>query len=257
VTVRLIALHGFLGRAADWNVLAAHLPGVEIEALDLWKVLGDAGASDWASASAALDRALADAGLGGEVPRAGNDSPRPVFVIGYSFGARLALGSRLLSSPPGAARGCCLVSGNPGFADTDAVGRAARRASDEAWARRILEEPEEALWQAWDSQAVFAGSAEPAGRRHLPAPRELLARALAACSLAVQPDLRSRLRTWPTPLLWVTGARDSKFTAIAREMEQAGVPARFVTCADAGHRVPWDNPPAFAALLGEWIARHV
>jgi 2-succinyl-6-hydroxy-2,4-cyclohexadiene-1-carboxylate synthase len=83
----------------------------------------------------------------------------------------------------------------------------------------------------------------------------VLARALTACSLAGQPDLRERLREWPASALWMTGARDAKFVAIARELERAGTPATFVTCAEAGHRVPWDNPPAFAAALQEWIAR--
>jgi 2-succinyl-6-hydroxy-2,4-cyclohexadiene-1-carboxylate synthase len=249
VSACLVALHGFLGSATDWNSLADRLPGVTLRALDLWKVFAESSAHDWASATAAVDRAIADSGF------MTAESPGPVFVVGYSMGARLALGSRLLSSANSPVCGCCFVSCNPGLADGDHGGRAARRESDEAWARAILSESEAALWRAWDAQPVFGGSTPPPTRGALPAPRDVLARALTACSLAGQPDLRVRLREWPVPALWVTGARDARFVAIARQLEQAGAPARFVTCAAAGHRVPWDNPPAFTAALQEWIAR--
>ncbi len=244
----LVALHGFLGSATDWEGLADRLPGVTVRALDLWEVFAESPAHDWASATAAIDRAIA-----GSVLQA--RTPGPVFVVGYSMGARLALGSAWLSLPGSPVRGCCFVSCNPGLEDEDRGGRAARRESDDAWARAILSEPEAALWRAWDTQPVFDGSTPPPTRGALPAPRDVLASALTACSLAGQPDLRARLREWPVPALWVTGARDAKFVAIARQLEQAGVPAQFVTCAAAGHRVPWDNPPAFAAALQEWIER--
>jgi 2-succinyl-6-hydroxy-2,4-cyclohexadiene-1-carboxylate synthase len=260
VSVRLVALHGFLGHAADWDHLADEVPDAQVHALDLWKALDVAGVHDWASATAAVDRVLADRcglgpSLGAEAGVAEAAGPA-VFVVAYSFGARLALGSRLLSSAESPVRGCCFVSCNPGLPDGDGAGRAARRESDAAWARRIREDPEDALWREWDSQPVFAGSTAPAGRRQLPATRDVLVRALTSCSLAGQPDLRPRLRAWPTPVLWVTGARDSKFVAMARELASAGVPGEFVTCDGAGHRVPWDDPAAFAAALGAWIARH-
>ncbi len=245
MTVRLVALHGFLGRASDWDRLAGLMPDASLQALDLWQILGDAGVDDWESATAALDRALAEAA----VPKTGSG---PLVVVGYSFGARLALGSRLLASPGSPVQGCCFVSCHPGLPDADTAARDARRASDDAWARRLLEEPEDALWRAWDAQPVFAGSVRRDSHRPLPAPRQALSRALAACSLAGQPDLRPRLRAWPTPALWVTGDRDSRFTAIAGELRDAGAPIGFARCGHAGHRVPWDDPPAFAAVLRRW-----
>jgi pimeloyl-ACP methyl ester carboxylesterase len=42
---------------------------------------------------------------------------------------------------------------------------------------------------------------------------------------------------------------------MARGLSDAGMPATFVTCEDAGHRVPWDNPPAFARAIRAWMTQ--
>ncbi len=244
---RLVALHGFLGRPSDWDQLVQWFPDSSLVALDLWSVLSEPGVDDWPSMSHGLDLALADA--------IGRGGAGPAFVIAYSFGARLALSSAMLALPGSPARGCCFVSCNPGLGQGDAAARAARRASDEAWARRILDWPEDDVWRAWDKQPVFDGSRRPAPRHDLPAPRVVLAGALRRFSLAEQPDARPRLRAWPSPVLWITGALDARFSALARDLSPDVASATFVTCEAAGHRVPWDNPAAFARAVRAWRAR--
>jgi 2-succinyl-6-hydroxy-2,4-cyclohexadiene-1-carboxylate synthase len=243
--IRLLALHGFLGRPSDWDGLAASLPEATVAAIDLWALVDRPGVTDWPSMSRAMDATLVDA--------LGADESRPAFLVAYSFGARLALSSALLSARGRALRGACLVSCNPGLAEDDATARGERRATDEAWARRILTWPEPEIWSAWDAQPVLSGLGRTPPRDGLPASRETLARALTGFSLAGQPDFRPRLRTWGGPLLWVTGAWDAKFEDIARELSESGVPAAFATCEAAGHRVPWDNPSAFAGALRAWM----
>jgi 2-succinyl-6-hydroxy-2,4-cyclohexadiene-1-carboxylate synthase len=244
---RIVALHGFLGGPSDWDGLAKWFPDASVAALDLWAVIGRPDVDGWASASRALDLALRDILPGDDV--------RPAFLIAYSFGARLALSSALLGSAASPYRGCCFVSCNPGLADEDAVGREHRRAADDDWAQRILERPEAEVWSAWNAQPVFGGSVPAPHQGGLPASRQALARALRLFSLAGQPDSRPRLRAWLGPVLWLTGARDHKFSAIARDMSAAGIPAAFVNCDAAGHRVPWDNPSAFSHAVRTWIAR--
>jgi 2-succinyl-6-hydroxy-2,4-cyclohexadiene-1-carboxylate synthase len=197
--------------------------------------------------SRAMDRALTDVLRG--------DDRRPAFLIAYSFGARLALSSTRLASLASPLRGSCFVSCNPGLPDGDRPAREERRASDEAWAERILAWPEDEIWREWDAQPVFSGTRRPFSRDGLPASRDALARALRLFSLAGQPDYRSRLRAWRGPVLWLTGERDARFSAMARELSAAGIPAAFVTCEDAGHRMPWDNPSAFSHAVRTWIAR--
>jgi 2-succinyl-6-hydroxy-2,4-cyclohexadiene-1-carboxylate synthase len=244
---RLLALHGFLGRPSDWDGLAAVFPETTVAAIDLWAMLDRPEVTDWPSMSRAMDVALVDA--------LGADDSRPAFLVAYSFGARLALSSALRSARRRTLRGVCLVSCNPGLGDDEGTARAERRAMDAAWSGRILTWPESEIWSAWDAQPVFSGSRQTPLRDGLPASRETLATALTTFSLGGQPDFRPLLRAWGGPLLWVTGALDAKFAKIARELSESGVPAAFVTCADAGHRVPWDNPSAFADALRAWIAQ--
>ena len=244
--VRLLALHGFLGQASDWDGLAEWFPEASVTALDIWPVLDRPGVDDWASLGGALDDALLGA-------VAGDD--RPAFVVAYSFGARLALASALLASGASPLRGACFVSCNPGLAGDDRPARDERRESDEAWAHRILAWPEAEVWRAWDAQPVFEGGRHVGPRGALPASRDTMARALSRFSLAGQPDFLPRLRAWSGPLLWLTGERDAKFTAIARALAEEGLPATFFTCEDAGHRVPWDNPSAFARAVRTWMTR--
>jgi 2-succinyl-6-hydroxy-2,4-cyclohexadiene-1-carboxylate synthase len=244
---RLLALHGFLGRPSDWDGLAASLPEAAVSAIDLWAMLSRPEVTDWSSMSTALDATLVDA--------LGAGDRRPAFLVAYSFGARLSLSSALLSACGEGLRGVCLVSCHPGLAADDATARDERRAADAAWAGRILTWPEPEIWRAWDTQPVLAGVGQAPPRHGLPASRETLASALARFSLAGQPDFRPRLRGRGAPLLWMTGARDAKFAAIARELAEGDVPAAFVTCAAAGHRVPWDNPSVFAGALRTWMTQ--
>ncbi len=241
---RVIAVHGFLGSAGDWETLHAHCPDARWAPMDLWRVFADRKVADWP----AIGNTLGD-----ELRILAADDDLPTFLVGYSLGARLALsieGLGLASSP---VAGTCLVSCHPGLAQEDDGARAARRAADEAWAARFIESPVGTIWKEWDAQPVFAGSAVPGRDAALPAPRVTIARAMRLASLASQPDRRPALRGWRKPLLWVTGARDHKFRAIAASLASENVPARFLTIDHAGHRVPWDNPVAFGRALAQWI----
>lgn len=241
---RIIAIHGFLGSPADWVPLQALRPEAYWDCLDAWELFSTPAVSDWPSIGAALDARLL-ASVGGET--------LPTFVVAYSFGARLTLSVPALGRAGSPVAGSCLVSCHPGLPDADDGARAARKEADEQWAERFVDAPVGRIWKEWDAQPVFAGTSVPRHPDRLPAPRVALARAMRVASLGSQPDRRPLLQRWQQPLLWVTGERDTKFRAIARELQDQRVPATFVACERAGHRVPWDNPAAFARTLGEWI----
>lgn len=252
--VRVIALHGFLGGPADWDVLRPTVPWAEIDAADLWPLTGGplAGAP-WAE----IDRVLE-----GEIRGRARRAPlAPTIVLGYSFGARLALAVEALELGTLPVAGVCLVSGHPGLAEDDLDERARRRVADEEWAKRFETDAEDDLRRAWNAQPVLAAppsAPERAigehGGRGLPAARNVLAVAMRRFSLAGQPDFLPRLARWRTPLLWVTGEDDWKYGDLAGWLQRSGARAEFASCPHAGHRVPWDNPEAFAAIVRRWLA---
>lgn len=252
--VRVIALHGFLGGPGDWNALRSVLPWAEIEALDLWPLAGGALAGPpWAEIDRVLEREIRE--------RARHVPLAPTIVLGYSFGARLALAVEALELGSLAVAGVCLVSCHPGLAEEDLEVRARRRVADEEWARRFETDSEEAIRRDWEAQPVLAtpasapgAAAVGEGERPLPAPRHALAVAMRRFSLAGQPDFSPRLARWRTPLLWVTGEEDWKYGDLAGWLQRSGAQADFASCPHAGHRVPWDNPEGFAAILRRWLA---
>src|SRR5207244_4151272 len=110
--------------------------------------------------------------------------------------------------------------------------RAARRASDEAWAQRFESEDFETVMAAWNAQPVLAGPSLPRTRD------DYNPRALREWSSGALPPVASRLHEL-TPTLWIAGARDTKYVAEAYRGASLAR-GRVVIVADAGHRVPWE-----------------
>lgn len=144
-----------------------------------------------------------------------------VDVVGYSQGARVALGFAL-RHPQRVAR-LILESGSPGLRRRKA--RTLRRAQDEALAERIVSEGVDAFVQRWEALPLFDGL------RRLPAPTqeqlrarrqgntaEALAAALRGLGVASQPDFWPELHSVRAPTLLLSGSEDVKFTRIARQM---------------------------------------
>lgn len=244
--VRLAAIHGFLGRPADWETVGRALHPVPLVALDAWRLIDSVPEASWRTIGDALAASL-------DSVRSSGDGV-PLFLVAYSFGARLTLAAHhALSRRPCPVDGVVFVSAHPGLAEADRASRDARQESDEAWAERLEREPAARIWSAWNAQPVLAPSRGHHLQQDLPAPRHVLARAMRAFSLASQPDFRSALRSWPTPWLWVWGEQDEKFARLSQTLRDEGLPGRFAECRGAGHRVPWDNPEEFSALLRGWI----
>lgn len=212
-------LHGFAGDPSAWDATIAAglqataipLPGHGIPVRDTWQANLDA-----------IDTAGAD------------------LLIGYSFGARIALG--LLAS--GRAERAILVGVNPGIPDDE---RPARRASDASWARLLRERGIAAFVDAWEAQPLFATQARVAperlaarrARRLALDPVEL-ARSLEVMGLAEMPDYRAAIARCSL----IVGADDAKFLAIARSLS-----APLTVIPDAGHDVPLEQPALLAQAI--------
>jgi 2-succinyl-6-hydroxy-2,4-cyclohexadiene-1-carboxylate synthase len=256
-TTPALLVHGFGGAAASWGegVLEGLGEGRPVLALDL---LGHGRSDDPPAAErVALEPVLDD--LERVLDAAGADA---CDWVGYSMGGRIALAAALLR--PGRVRRLVLESASPGLATP--LQRRARRAHDEALARRIERRGVDAWIEEWEDGPLFER------RRRLPPevrePFMTLRRANRAPALAAwlrglgtgsQPSFRERLHELRIPVLLMTGAEDERFTEIAREMAAEMPSARHVVVPGAGHTVHLEEQGAWLgavrAFLDEQPAR--
>lgn len=229
-------LHGFLGLPRDWDQFGDFGTGQGVVKADLF------GAEGFLEA-----RSLAEWADTYYASRVGAE---PNYLLGYSLGGRLAL--HLATQYPDAWDGVMIVGANPGL--DDAKARAARRALDETWARQFEIQPWDSLLAEWDAQAVFGG--RPGGeRREADFSRARLADALRRWSLGAQAPLWDALPALSCPLLWVAGAEDVKQQPICRRVLDSAPGAQVWVAPGAAHRVPWEQPEAFAARVHTFLTQ--
>ncbi|MEM6325903.1 MAG: alpha/beta fold hydrolase [Bacteroidota bacterium] len=230
----VLALHGFMGRGADWTPVATRLG----EAADVL-------APDLAGHGSARDL---PADPDTEADRLAALLDRPAVVAGYSMGGRLAL--HLAARHPEAVSGLVLVSAAPGLRDADV--RVDRRATDTARAREIADDYA-AFLDRWYRMPLWGGLDEPM-RQHLvrdrlghndPAALGRALRGLGPGGMAPLWDSLSRIRV---PAVAVAGTRDTAYVTLAHEMARCG-PVRAVLVPDAGHALLAEAPHAVADAI--------
>jgi 2-succinyl-6-hydroxy-2,4-cyclohexadiene-1-carboxylate synthase len=247
----VLLLHGFAGRAADWAALLPDLRrAMTTVAVDL---LGH-GRSDAPAGAArhAVERQAADLAV---ILRAVGCAPAA--VIGYSFGARIAL--RLAIDSPEVVRALVLESPSAGIADP--AERARRRGADEALAASIERDGIEAFVDTWwETTPVFASE------RRLPAATQArfragrlrnrpdgLAASLRGAGQGAMEPLHERLAGIAVPVLVVAGALDPTGVERARTIA-TGIPgARLAVLDGAGHAAHRESPAAFRRLTLEFL----
>jgi 2-succinyl-6-hydroxy-2,4-cyclohexadiene-1-carboxylate synthase len=234
-------LHGFTGAPSSFSTLLERLPA---ERAFCPLLLGHAGDASLASSfEAEVDRlyALLDPG-------------RRYHVIGYSLGARLALG--LLVRHPTAFAAGTLIGLNPGLRDQSA--RDARRGLEAEWCTLLRSRGVAAFVEHWEKQPLFASQnrlseavLQAQRRTRLSHSAEGLCRSLEATGLGTMPSYWEKLSTLDIPLSLVAGAQDSRFVELAQQARELLPRARVVTVAEAGHNLLLERPDALAALVFE------
>ncbi len=173
-------------------------------------------------------------------------------LVGYSLGARVAL-AIALRHPRRVAR-VVLVGVSYGL--DDARDREARARSDDALARSLERDGVARFVDAWESIPLFDS------QRALPperlAPQRAwrtqhtakgLAWSLRALGLGQMPSYRAALARSTVPIALVTGARDDKFTAIAREMLRMRSGVAHTVVEGVGHNAVLEAPDAVARVI--------
>ena len=240
---KLLFLHGFLGRGADFDpiirtlsqdfcCLSVDLPGHgETEAQDEDTDYG------MQKTGAALIKLLIQL------------NHLPCYGIGYSMGGRLAL--YLACRFPQYFTGVLLESASPGL-KTQAE-RRQRREADAVLAKTIETVDWPTFVRRWYAQPLFKTLADHPNFgsllqiRYQNRPAEL-ARSLRGMGTGTQPSLWAELETLKIPVTLMAGVLDLKFVALNQAMAEccSSAQLKLMPC---GHIAHFEKPEAFTALL--------
>lgn len=240
----LVFLHGLLGSGRDWlqvvNLLSRKYPCLAVDLPGhghsrLLQADGFEQTSQW------LTETLVSRGV------------KHYVLVGYSLGARLAMyhACHQADDPKAKLAGLMLEGGHFGLPQS---GRAARLDNDQRWAQRFASQPIAEVLADWYQQPVFS-SLNHDQRQGLIAKRSdnlgsSIAHMLLATSLAKQPLLQSQLTGLVTPVHYLCGEKDQKFTLLA-----AGSDLSYQVIEGAGHNVHIEQPYAFAGAVDDFILR--
>ncbi len=223
-------LHGFAGDPSAWDAVIARLPAaIEARAIALPGHGGGPVRATWADNLAVVNDALV-----------GCDA-----VVGYSFGARVALG--VLAA--GASLRAVLIGCNPGIAGGE---RPARIANDARWAAGLRARGIAEFADAWTAQPLFASQRRVAAdqlaarrARRLALDPEQLARCLEVMGTGAMPDYRPALPALAHRIAWLAGADDTAYAQLARSLPGA----HRALIADCGHDPTLEQPAALARAI--------
>ncbi len=235
----LVFIHGFLGAPSMWHAVTSELASPIATSL----YLPGHGANPSFPREAADFISNVDA-IATSLPL----STRAV-LIGYSMGARIALGLALRH--PEQVASAILIGVDAGIED-EAM-RAERIAWDEAWAERAERESVESFATAWERLPLFDSqqNLSPGARADLRKQRTShtpagIAWAMRTLGLGRMPSLWPLLEKNEVPLILMSGALDRKFTEKSGAIMTRSKNARAVVVDDAGHNVALEAPHAVA-----------
>ncbi|HMN69051.1 MAG TPA: alpha/beta fold hydrolase, partial [Bdellovibrionales bacterium] len=186
-----VLLHGFWGQPRDWNKVLARLE------LSTAALTPDLYASGGLSPEHELGGPWEENFHGYLDMEAGAE---PVNLIGYSMGARLALGAYFFK--PERFSRVLLLSGNPVIPEED---RAARAEWERLWREKFLTQPWSELESGWQEIPVFSGD-EPVKRQRAEPLRAMLGLSLSNWSPRRHGFGWERVRELPKTVDWAFGA---------------------------------------------------
>jgi 2-succinyl-6-hydroxy-2,4-cyclohexadiene-1-carboxylate synthase len=247
----ILLIHGFTGRGANW---APFLRGLRRTNRAIVVDLLGHGDSDAPADPTrhALERQAADLA---EILR--RLDAVPAAVVGYSFGARVAL--QLALDHPAAVRMLFLASPSAGI--VDARERARRRTAERELVRHIEADGLPAFIETWEAAPLFApeGRLSPEVRARIHAGRlrnrpEGLIASLLGAGQGVMTPLHDRLGEIKVPTVILAGSADETGLARARVVNDAIPQARLIVLHGHGHAPHREAPILFRDLLIDQIA---
>jgi len=171
----------------------------------------------------------------------------PVYLLGYSMGARLLLRAQL--EQRWKIRGALFLGLHPGI-ESEAE-RSMRLQTDKAWSDLLLKQGTRAFMEAWMNQPLIRSQKGrlDAGRLNqktaLDAPS--LADALLRFSHGSLPPVWHALEQWTIPTLLVTGSLDNRYQELHKRIHNLNSVFRPVILPACGHAPHLELPPAVLA----------
>jgi 2-succinyl-6-hydroxy-2,4-cyclohexadiene-1-carboxylate synthase len=193
-------------------------------------------------------------GFEAEVDRLARLAPERALLVGYSLGARLALG--LLLRHPERFRGAVLISGSPGL-EHDAE-RAARRQRDADWCQLLSEGGLSSFVERWQAEPLFASQSrlDQATRneeqaRRLGHSEAGLCHSLRVTGLGEMPNYWSRLGEIRVPVTLLAGSLDPRFCGTAKAVVGKLQGGHFSEIPEAGHNLLLERPDVVASVIAK------
>lgn len=243
---QLTFLHGFMGHPSDWNDLRSQLEGTSFSS-DQSIVMGALEiepACDW---SGGLEKLALKVSC-------------PSVLVGYSMGARLALG--LAVEFPEKVNGLILISGNLGIESDDLRNQRLKHdrslASEMESLSNSIQKKE--FLKRWYQQSVFATVSDSV--RHHEMNRKLekndwvkWSRTLQTFSVARQPNYWQCLNSIKVPVWMIAGQKDEKYQEIAKRfwLQSRMEHSKSVIVPDSGHIVHREQPEAVVKEIRSFL----
>ncbi len=216
-------LHGAVGTPENWNFLKPHFT---TQAPHLWQHL--------------RGNTLSLSQIGQKITSLASQDD---ILLGYSLGGRIAL--HALLHEPQKWKAAIIISAHPGLLE----GQQARLTSDQKWAKQAASSWEDFLTK-WNSQSILSGdSLQQASIEN----QLEVSKSFQLWSLGKQENLRPRFPEITTPILWLTGQDDHKFTSLANDATPLLPACQHQIFPNCGHRLPWQDQDRFIDAIKSFI----
>ena len=180
-------------------------------------------------------------------------------LLGYSLGGRVAL--HFAVEAPQLLWALVIESASPGIADP--MLRDARFAADAQLAASIETDGIEAFADRWQAQPLFASQAQllqavldEQRSQRLDNSTLGLANSLRSMGAGAQRWLLPELPHISVPTLFLAGALDERYAALAPRMAAAVPGAEYHVIEGAGHTAHLEQPQPYAEFVSDFLARH-
>ena len=239
------ALHGFGGSRSDFNALKKHLPVRPIDLPGHGSFTGPQNPSGYTT-EAQIDW------LASILP------PRPVRLLGYSMGGRLAL--QFATTYPKRVSVLILIGTHSGLRNESE--RRERQIWDENKAVRVLRLGTAGFMEEWAELPIIAtqkkympqADFEAMTQRRKTNCETSLSASLRGFGAGTMPSCWDRLQDVLAPTLLLAGIDDERYQKIHVEMASELPHARTHVVAQAGHAPHLSNPNATARIICQFLA---